>query len=714
MWLPLRLLTFVSTLAFLYLATVTTIAAQPSIEGEWEGEVVLPGQALEFAISLQSYEGWSGVYSIPAQKVNNFPLSDIVVELPNITFKLGGGIPGNPLFTLSLSTEGDEMVGKFTQYNQTFDAKFWRAGSEKVGGEDAGSKKSLEERVEEIRMGLEKSRKNFNIPGLAVAIVKGDTILMAEGFGERNIEKGLPATSSTLFAIGSTTKAFTSVIIGTLVDEGKLDWDGRVIDYLPDFRLYDEYATNHITLRDLLSHQSGLPRHDLMWYGSDFSREELFHRLRYLKPTAELREKWQYQNLMFMTAGLVAERVTGKSWEELVQERIFDPLSMRRANFSVDDMQKSADYAMPYAEVEGKSKVIDFKNINSIGPAGSINASVEEMAAWLQLNLSDGDYKGNRVISPTSLSMIHSPQAIIPGGGSVQGLRFNLYGMGWMMNVYRGHKLIHHGGGIDGFVSHVALLPDDDIGIVVLTNQPSGLPQLAIFDIADRLLDLKPFNHLATAAAQLKVISDNSSEDPQSEDVARVKGTSPSWALEEYAGEYEDSGYGIIRIGVEGKRLVATFHGESLPLSHYHYDVFRADPEGEERAIQLLLSFQPDVAGGVAALEVPLEPTLDPIKFLKLPSPQLRNPNYLKQFVGNYNLPTQKAVVTLRDSNLTVTLPGQPEYQLQPKREVVGKFTDFYLANMSGFSARFEVEGGKVKRLIFIQPNGTFVAERQK
>ncbi len=716
MWLPAGLLSrtfYLSIPPLFLLLCFGSLSAQSTVAGEWEGEILLPGTSLDLTITLEERGGeWSGTYSIPVQGVNDFPLEDIGIDPPDISFGLGGGIPGKPSFSLKLSEDGASLEGSFMQGGQTFGARFSRESAD----EAAAVQKSLEERVGEIRTLLEKVREDFNIPGMSVAIVKGDSLLLAEGFGERNLAEHLPVTPSTLFAIGSTTKAFTSVVIGSLADEGKLEWDDRVIDHLPDFRLHDEYATLHMTVRDLLTHVSGLPRHDLMWYGSDFSREDLFARLRHLEPTADLRGKWQYQNLMFMTAGLLAERVSGMSWEELVRERIFKPLGMENANFSVDRMQESSDYSIPYAEVKEKSEKIDFRNISAIGPAGSINAGADEMAAWLQMNLNGGEYGGKRVISAENLAVIHSPQVVIPGGGGVRGLLFNLYGMGWMLNAYRGHRLIHHGGGIDGFVSHVALLPDDDIGMVILTNQPSGLPQLAVFDIADRLLGLEPYDHLATVAAMQEATA-GEEEEEEADDPIRVKGTKPTWNPEEYAGEYEHPAYGRIRIKVEGKRLLASFHGEELPLVHYHYDVFRASAAEEDDAESgagFLVSFQPDPSGGIDGLEVPLEPTLDPLGFEKLPSAQLRDPAYLQRFAGTYNLQTQKAVVDVRDSTLSVTLPGQPRYRLEPVREVAGTFAEFDLAGMSGFRVRFEQEGETIVRLLFLQPNGTFAAEREK
>lgn len=687
---------------FCLLLSTRALYGQQDAAGRWKGTIEIPGQSLGIEVELKNGTSWSGTYDIPAQKVKGFPLEKLAVNPPDISFVLGGGIPGAATFTLRLSADGKQMEGTFAQSGMTFPTTLKKETS------DAATNTPPAMSAAEMRTFIDDMRKKWGIPGMGVAIVKGGDVFLAEGFGERDVEKHLPVTPSTQFAIGSTTKAFTSVIIGTLVDEGKLEWETPVITYLPDFRLHDEYATTHLTVHDLLTHVSGLPRHDLLWYGADFTQRELYDRLRFLEPTAPLRQKWQYQNLMYMTAGLLAEKVSGKSWEQLVRERIFAPLGMKNATLSIADMQAVADFSQPYAKKDGKITAIDFRSLESIAPAGAINAGADEMAAWLQLNLNGGQFGGTQVISETSLHDVHSPSVVIAGETGVPELLFNMYAMGWMVSAYRGHRLLHHGGGIDGFVSHVALLPDDGIGIVVLTNRPTGLPEIAMLDIADRMLELEPLHH-ATGMLGGEETPEKEEDEEEQNDVARVKGTKPTYPMGEYEGIYEHPAYGPVRVLRNSDVLSAVFHGDTAKLEHYHYDVFSP---GEAKMVGMLIAFQPDARGGVASLTMGLEPSSAPILFKKMPPEQLRDPSYLKRFAGTYTLSGQEVKVEIRDSILTVVLPGQPSYKLLPGKEKPGAFAEFSINGLDGYHVRFDEEKGRVKRLTFLQPNGTFTGEK--
>ena len=225
--------------------------------------------------------------------------------------------------------------------------------------------------------------KDWKVPGVAVAVVKDGQVILSKGYGTRDADKQLPVTPKTLFAIGSITKSFTVTALGMLADDGKLDWDKPVREYLPEFRLYDQVASDHMTPRDLVTPRSGLPRHDALWYNSTFTRREMIERLRYLEPSKDFRSTWQYNNLMFLTAGYLAGQLAGTSWEELVRARIFGPLGMTGSNFSVTDSQKSPDFAQPYATVKEETKKIPFRGIDEMAPAGSINSNIEDMTRYL-------------------------------------------------------------------------------------------------------------------------------------------------------------------------------------------------------------------------------------------------------------------------------------------------------------------------------------------
>ncbi|KAB8330820.1 beta-lactamase family protein [Scytonema tolypothrichoides VB-61278] len=233
---------------------------------------------------------------------------------------------------------------------------------------------------------INKTIQEWKVPGLAIAIIKDSQIIFCEGFGLRDVENNLKVTQKTLFAVASCTKAFTTMAMGILADRGKLDWDKPVRNYLPTFKLYDSYATEHMTPRDLVTHRSGLPRHDFAWYGSVFTRQEIFERLQYLQPTQELRTTFQYQNLMYMTAGYLVGEIAQSSWEDFVQQEIFNPLGIKNSHFAVFKSQKSDDFAFPYKQKDEEVNKIPFRNMDTIGPAGSMNSNITDMAQWLLLH----------------------------------------------------------------------------------------------------------------------------------------------------------------------------------------------------------------------------------------------------------------------------------------------------------------------------------------
>jgi CubicO group peptidase (beta-lactamase class C family) len=313
--------------------------------------------------------------------------------------------------------------------------------------------------------------KEWKTPGVAVAVIQGDTVILSKGYGLRDIEKQLPVTPQTLFAIGSITKSFTVTTLGTLSDEGKLDWDKPVRDFLPKFQLNDAVASDRATPRDLVSHRTGLPRHDLLWYGSPLSRKELFERLRYLEPSKDFRQLYQYNNLMFMTAGILVEELTGVKWEDAVRKRIFEPLGMRASNFSVNDSQHAADFAQPYREAKEQITLVPFRNIDAIGPAGSINSNAEEMIRYVQMHMNKGKFGEKQMVSAGFATQMQSPQMVVPGEPQFTELGASSYAMGLTVSTYRGRKVVAHGGAIDGFNALISWMPTEKIGMVILANR---------------------------------------------------------------------------------------------------------------------------------------------------------------------------------------------------------------------------------------------------
>ena len=253
---------------------------------------------------------------------------------------------------------------------------------------------SQQEIVDRIDTFLGETQKKFEVPGVSVAIVKDNKIIFAKGYGVQSLSKKNPVDENSIYAIGSTTKAFTAAALGKLVESGKIDWDDRVIDHIPEFELHDPSITNMFTIRDLLTHRSGLPRGDLLWYATDFSRQEIIERVRHLEPTYSFRAGFGYQNIMYLTAGEIIPRVTGKSWDDYIQEIFFKPLRMKRTSSVLSDLKRFKNVATPHQEIDGEVKEIPWRNIDNVGPAGSINSSVSDMANWAMMLLNEGSFNG--------------------------------------------------------------------------------------------------------------------------------------------------------------------------------------------------------------------------------------------------------------------------------------------------------------------------------
>jgi CubicO group peptidase (beta-lactamase class C family) len=457
-----------------------------------------------------------------------------------------------------------------------------------------------------------------------------------------------------------------------------------------------------MTPRDLVTHRSGLPRHDLMWYSSPFSRQELFDRLRYLEPNKDFRTTFQYQNLMFMTAGYLAGHVAGTTWEQLVRKVIFEPLKMTDSNFSVTDSQKSSDFSLGYQVANDVAVDMPFRNIDSIGPAGSINSNLEDMTRYVMMHLA----KGKGVVSATNEMQMMIPQMAIQAPSPDKELGDLSYGMGFFVTSYRGHKFVHHGGNIDGFSALVAFLPEDHIGLVILTNQNgSSLPAVAAYNVWDRLLGMDQIDWTARVKQQRALTK-------QSEQDAKLKGyttqhtgTHPSHDLAEYAGEYEHPGYGIVKIGFANGVLKIDYHGLGGVLTHFHYDVFEVPKDERNPFSEEKVQFRTNLAGEIESLGIPFESTLKDIVFVRLGDRNMMQKTFLQPLTGDYQRGPMLAAIALKgDSALTLTLPGQPVYNLVPVRG-----TKFNIKELNGYSVEFKGDD-----LVFYQPTGTFSATRRK
>lgn len=685
------------------------VLAETGPAGHWEGEIQIPGTKLGIDVDLSQDGGaWKGDISIPLQNAKDLPLTNIKVDNKvdgaTVSFEIQG-VPGTPTFNGTLAADGAKIAGDFAQGGGKFPFELRR------GAAPAEAAKSALDGYDAF---VEKTIQDAKVPGLAIAIVKGGEVVYAKGFGYRDVEQKLPVTADTLFAIGSSTKAFTTFTLATLVDEGKLDWDKPVRTFLPGFQMYDPNTTESITPRDLVTHRSGLPRHDLLWYNNNaLTRKDVVERLRYLEPNEQLRAKWQYNNLMFLTAGYLTEYLTGKSWEDSVRERVFEPLGMTRTNFSVDDSQKDPDHALPYKEDDDEKIVLmPFRNISMIGPAGSINSSVNDMAKWVKLHLGNGKVGDKQLISANTLADLHLPQMVMGVPAERAELTPPSYALGWMVDGYRGHTRVEHGGNIDGFSALVTLLPQDDLGMVVLTNKDgTGTPERLVRHTIDRFLKLDPIDWNGEALARREKGRAAAKEAKAKKESVRKPGTKPAHKLAEYAGDYENPGYGPLKVAVAGDHLEMTYNGITAPLEHWHYEVWNGKEGAKDPTFEnMKFMFQGDVKGNVPALAAQFEPQVKDIIFTRKPDARLFDPAYLSRFLGDYELAGQTGTFSLTGNVLTITMPGAPALHLEP---AVGG--DFVVKELRIISISFiEDAQGNVTGALFNQPDGVYTLTKKK
>lgn len=444
---------------------------------------------------------------------------------------------------------------------------------------------------------IESTMQEFNIPGLAMAVVNKDGIVWAHGFGYRDVENQLAVDNDTLFAIGSTTKAFTATGVGILVDRQQVRWHERVRTYLPEFQLFDELTSQLATPRDLLGHTTGLPRHDLAWYGSHFTREELYARLRFLEPTVTIRQKWQYQNLMYLVSGILIERVSGKTWEDFTRTELLQPLGMNRTALNLDEAVQFGNLSQAYSGARGTpAKKIPYRDIKAVAPAGSIHSSLNDMAQWLRLQLAQGQWQGRQLVAAPTLKSIHQATTYVTDGfrAKFPELTDLHYGMGWMSTFYRGERLVFHNGGIDGFVTHVSFMPEENLAIVVFSNNGSfdGLP------LALRAYDTLLGHPNSDWVSKLNPPTPARPPLPPSEKLEHP--------LASFVGEFEHPGYGILRITEVDGKLALLFNELSSPLLHLGQGQFLVEAFDENFPV----SFTFDSVGLATEVNWVIEPAL--------------------------------------------------------------------------------------------------------
>jgi CubicO group peptidase (beta-lactamase class C family) len=591
------------------------------------------------------------------------------------------------------------------------------AGPALCAGQSRSSASSTQQLVEAKMQGLDdiasRAMQEWKVPGLAIAVVQDGKVVYAKGYGFRDLENKLPVTTATLFPIGSITKSFTALAFAILKDEGKVDWDQPVRNYLPEFQMYDPVATEQATPRDLFSHRTGLPRHDLVWYSSDFSRAEMVSRLRNLKPSKGFRSAYQYNNLTIMTMGYLEGKITGLGWEGNIRQKIFAPLAMIHSNLSIEELEKTEDHAFPYELKRDLVAKVPYHNIDAVGPAGSINSSVDDMSRYLTFQLGDGKYGDKQIVAESDLREMHSPQTAIPDPPpqfNLPGLGHFSYGLAWVVTSYRGHNLVWHNGGIDGFYALLSMLPEDHLGVVVLTNMPnSHAPEVLAYSVYDRLLGLDPlpwFERFKDLKANGKKQDE---EAKKNEKADRKAGTHPSHALADYVGVYQNPGYGSVKVSLKGDAFEMRINKLGpYPLEHYHYDVFQVPEDSDGVAAGEKWQFELNKKGDIDRISAALEPALgEDIVFTRVP--EKLSKDVLQSLTGDYLLGEMTVSAAFAGDVLRLAVPGQRQYELVPTKGL-----SFDVKGLPGFSVDFPKDAsGKISEAAFNQPNGDFYAKRK-
>jgi len=570
----------------------------------------------------------------------------------------------------------------------------------------------LDSRLKGFDEYMRKLLQDWNAPGVGVGIVVSNKVAFARGFGYRDYGKKLPFTPKTLCPIASNTKLFTTVAAGLLVKEGKLEWDKPIRDSVPAIRFFNDELNHTVTLRDMLAHRTGITRHDTIWYKSDFTRKELFDRLRYMEPKEPLRQLLLYNNMMFAAAGYIIELSSGKTWEQLVREQILAPLEMNSTVYAISDMTNAPDFGVPYTERRDSKEIYRipyYEDTAGMGPAGAIISNVEDMSHWLIALMNDGQFSGKQILPPEILRATLEPAIALPNSeGETRGFWELLnasYGMGRRIASYRGHLLTYHGGALDGFYSQVSFMPQEQLGVIVFVigRHCSSLINTVTYGIYERLLDLSltPWNE-----RKLEIYQKSKKADTEARAKAGagcIADTKPSHPLETYVGDYENPAYGLLKIGIKQGQLQFGFHRIRLPLSHFHYDRF--DTPDDEQDGKWSVNFGTNPQGDVDRATM----SLDEAEATFIRKPESLDASMLQQLAGGYESPTgSKFRVALQeDRQLYLLNPGEPQSKLLPYRGL-----KFHVKDFSDLTFEFIMENGRAVALKQSDPAGEYINKR--
>lgn len=553
----------------------------------------------------------------------------------------------------------------------------------------------------------EEAMAEWKVPAVAVAVVRNGETALLKAYGQRDAEAGLPATPQTQFTICSITKTFTATGLAMLVDEGRLDWKKPVRDYVPEFRLHDPVATERVTVRDLLSHHSGLPRHDWIWMPGGLSRLEMLAAMRHIEPSRDIRTAYQYSNLGYNAASIVTERVSGQSWEDFTRTRITEPLKMP-VTFSVDDLADAEDAAIPYVNHRDERRPTKFWPIHATA-AGGINTSVAAIANWMKFLLAEGEFENGRLVSAALVREMQAPRVY----SGIPDFEFGHvhYGLGFVSTTYRGERIVGHSGGWLGWSTLMRLIPERNLGIAVFCNLAGApVPSILINYLFDRICGQEPVPWLERLRNLRRKALEQQEIDEQSRTAARKPNAPPGHQLSDYVGAYEHPAYGRITVTAKDDGLHWAYRTFSGPLTHRHYETFETPQLPYElNPDRLALSFSTDRDGNVASLSAQFEPMVADIVFMRAPGGDCMDADFRAACVGRWRHGSITHEVSLQhDGELTLKPDYQPLYHLRPYQSGI-----FSIVELEGFRVEFRRGAtGSVDELVFHQPNGTFIAQR--
>jgi CubicO group peptidase (beta-lactamase class C family) len=549
----------------------------------------------------------------------------------------------------------------------------------------------------------------WKVPAVTLAVVQNGETVLLKAWGQRDVEANLPATPQTQFLICSITKTFTATALALLVDEGRLDWTLPVRDYIPEFRMHDAIATERVTVRDLLCHHSGLPRHDWIWIPADLTPTEMMTALRHLEPARDIRTEFQYNNLAYNAAGIVAERVSGQSFEQFIRTRLTDKLKMP-VGFSAEEYAAADDAAVPYlVERDDQRRRSKFFPITTTA-AGAIITSISAIANWMKFLLAEGEFDGERLLSPQLIREMQAPR-VFAGDPEWEEFGPSHYGLGFGSFTYRGKRTVGHSGGWLGWSTLLRLMPERNIGIAVFTNTGGNpVPALLINRILDHACGDEPVPWLDRLRDMRRKALAQQKSDDAARPTERKLNTRPSHDLADFCGVYEHPAYGRMVITQDGDGLCWAWRGMGAALSHRHYDSFQLPYVfGDLNPDDLVISFATDRDGNIANLSAQLEPLVPDIIFTRAAAGECMDPAFRKACVGNYiRGDAIQTVAQDAEGQLTLKTPFQPLYDLRPYQG-----TTFSIVRLEGYRVEFRRgAAGTVDEFAWHTPHGTFIAKR--